>query len=155
MKKEIIAAALETQPQASSGWIDVAAVSRVRMTSEDASHPIEAALGDSPSTGWRAAQPGEQTIWISFNTPQCIRQISLAFTVTEARTHEFLLSWSGDGGVSYREVVRQQFNFSPTTPREEEDYFPNLAVVTDLKLMIKPDISNRPAHATLRYLRLR
>jgi hypothetical protein len=155
MRKKIIAAPIQTQSHTSPGWLDLAAVSRVWLTSEDARHPIESALHDSPSTGWRAAQPGEQTIWISFDGPQSIRQISVGFTITEARTHEFLLSWSGDGGASYREIVRQQFNFSATTPREDENYFPNLAAVTDLKLVIRPDISNDRAHATLRQLRLR
>jgi hypothetical protein len=155
MRKEIIAAAPDTPIPAGSIWIDLAAVSRIRLTSEDASHPIEAALGAPSATGWRAAQPGEQTIWISFHAPQRVRQISLAFTITEARTHEFLISWSADGGVSYREIVRQQFNFSPTTPREEENYFPDLAAVTDLKLVIRPDLSTDRALATLRHLRLR
>jgi hypothetical protein len=31
----------------------------------------------------------------------------------QARSQEFLVRWSPDGGQSYREIVRQQHNFSP------------------------------------------
>jgi hypothetical protein len=155
MQKEILGA--ESSPDADEhpGWLDLDALARVALTSEDARHPIEAALGSAPSHGWRAAQPGEQTIWISFHVPQRIRQVSLGFTTSEPRTHEFVLSWSGDGGVSYREVVRQQFNFSAATSHEDEDYFPDLPAVTDLKLTIRPDLADAGVHATLRHLRLR
>lgn len=155
MKKEIIAADTRTDPEGGSGWLDLEAVARVRLTSEDANHPIESALGPSTRPGWRAAEPGEQTIWISFNAPQRIRQISVGFLIADPRTHEFVLSWSGDGGVTYRQIARQQFNFSAATPREDEDFFPELAAATDLKLVIRPDIANDGVHATLHRLRLR
>lgn len=155
MRKEITAGALEAQPALPAGWIDLAAVASVRLTSEDPHHPIEAALTDPAAAGWRAAHPGEQTIWISLHPPQRIRQINVAFRTTEARTQEFHLCWSSDGGVSYQELVRQQFNFSPATPSEEENYACDLAGVTDLKLVINPDIADASAHAALRYLRLR
>lgn len=155
MKKEIVAAGAPPDPQSASDWIDLETVARIRLTSEDATHPIESALGASPSTGWRASQPGEQTIWISFDAPQPIREISLGFHVSASRTQEFALSSSSDGGIGYRELVRQQFNFSASTPREEESYRPNLTGVTDVKLVIRPDIADDRAHATLNYLRLR
>lgn len=155
MKKEIVVAETRTEPECGSAWLDLNAVACVRSTSEDVNYTVEAALGASAGPGWRAAQPGQQTIWISFDVPQCIRQISVSFIVAQSRTHEFLLSWSGDGGVSYRQLARQQFNFSAATPREDEDFFPHLAAVTDLKLVLTPDISNDEVHATLQQLRLR
>ena len=155
MNKEILAAGTRTEPEDECAWLDLDAVARVRLTSEDPNHPIEGALGVSPGRGWRAAQAGIQTIWISFNAPQPIRQIRVSFIVAEPRTHEFLLSWSGDGGVSYGQIARQQFNFSAATPREDEDFFPHLAAVTDLKLVLTPDISNDKVHATLQQLGLR
>ena len=43
------------------------------------------------------------------------------------RTQEFVLRWSGDGGRSYREILRQQYTFSPSgSTREVEDYIVNL-----------------------------
>ena len=155
MRKEIVTSTAEAPPLGASDWLSLDALARVRLTSEDPRHPIEAALSGSDARGWRAAQPGQQTIWISFDTPRPIQQINLGFEIAEQRTQEFVLSWSADGGVSYGEIVRQQFNFSPGTTREEENYFPHLDAATDLKLAITPDIFGGSAHATLKFLRLR
>jgi hypothetical protein len=70
------------------------------------------------------------------------------------RTQQFVLRWSADGGHSYREIVRQQYNFSPPgTTRECEDYSLNLAGVTTLELNIIPNISGGSARASLTQLR--
>ncbi|MBP1749518.1 MAG: hypothetical protein H6Q52_2057 [Deltaproteobacteria bacterium] len=62
---------------------------------------------------------------------------------------------SADNGHSYREVLRQQFTFSPpNTTREAEDYTVSLDGVTTLELRIVPDISGGDAHASLARLRL-
>ena len=135
--------------------MDLEAHGAVRLTSEDATRPIEYALQDGPSPGWRAGSPGPQTIWISFDAPQPIQQVQLRFEIAERRTQEFVLVASHDGGRSYNEIVRQQFNFSPETTTEDEHYFPNLSGVTDLKLTIVPNISGGPSLATLRALRIR
>jgi hypothetical protein len=84
-----------------------------------------------------------------------MRHIYLRFDAAEPRTQEFVLVSSNDGGVSYRDVVRQQYNFSMRSPREEENYFVHLNGVTDLKLTIVPDISGGDARATLQSLRIR
>ena len=56
----------------------------------------------------------------------------------------------GDRGQSYREIVRQQYNFSPPEAiREVEDYDLNLDGVTALELTIIPDISGGSARASL------
>lgn len=135
--------------------MDLASHGRVRLTSEDASHPIEGALQTLPELGWRAASSGPQTIWIDFDVPQTIREIHLRFEIAAPRTQEFVLLASTDGGRSYREIVRQQFNFSRQTTAEDEHYFPHLSGVTDLKLTIVPDISGGDATATLRALHVR
>jgi len=73
----------------------------------------------------------------------------------QARTQEFVLRWSPDGGQSYREIVRQQYNFSqPGMTREFEDYAVDLAGVTALELIIVPDISGGDARASLAQLRI-
>jgi hypothetical protein len=72
-----------------------------------------------------------------------------------ARTQEFVLRWSPDGGNSFKEIVRQQWNFSsPQSTREIEEYQLELSGVSVLELVIKPNIGGGLAHATLRNLRL-
>ena len=106
--------------------------------------------------GWRAASPGTQTIRLLFDQPQRLRRISLVFEETETeRTQEFVLRWSPDGGRSFREIVRQQWNFSPlNTIREVEEYRVEICDVTVVELVIVPDISRGAARASLKSLRL-
>ena len=90
-----------------------------------------------------------------FDSPHLIKYFHLEFDETELnRTQQFVLRWSSDGGNSYREIVRQQYNFSPTgATRECEDYSVNLVGVTTLELDIIPDISGGPTRASLTQLR--
>jgi hypothetical protein len=106
--------------------------------------------------GWRAAASGTQTVRLIFDEPQRLTRIALVFEETETeRTQEFVLRWSGDGGRSFREVVRQQWNFSPAnTTREIEEYHVELSEVTVLELVIVPDISRGAARASLKSLRV-
>ena len=62
----------------------------------------------------------------------------LAFEDSEnTRTQEFVLRWSPDNGNSFREIVRQQWNFSsPGSVREIEDYAVVLYAVTVLRIRI-------------------
>jgi hypothetical protein len=56
---------------------------------------------------------------------------------------------------SYREIVGQQYNFSPPgATREVEDYEVNLDGVTVLEMKIVPDISRGSAVASLAELRI-
>ena len=128
-------------------WLDVDKAAVVEVTSEDAAHPVESALLQGDKCGWRAAGPGPQTIRLVFDKPQKLRRIWLKFEETEIkRTQEFVLRWSPDGGRSYREIVRQQWNFSPPeTERETEDYAVELSGVTTLELNIVPDKSGGEA----------
>ena len=50
-------------------WLDMEQLAQVEVTSEDSAHPIEAALVPGGESGWRAAQPGEQTIRLIFDQP--------------------------------------------------------------------------------------
>jgi hypothetical protein len=128
----------------------------VEVTSEEKEYPVEAALVAGEMRGWRAAESGTQTIRLIFDEPQRVKRISLVFEETETeRTQEFVLRWSGDGGRSFREIVRQQWNFSPpNTLSEVEDYVVDLSDVTVLELAIVPDISRGSARASLKSLRL-
>ena len=106
--------------------------------------------------GWRAADPGTQTIRLIFDQPQRLRRISLVFEENEIkRTQEFVLRWSPDGGRSFRDIVRQQWNFSPPdTVREVEEYQVELSDVTVLELIVVPDNNRGVARASLKNLRL-
>jgi hypothetical protein len=156
MRKRIIGQGPREVATAEPGWLDLDRLAQVEITSEDADYPIESALIPGTSLGWRAAQPGEQTIRLLFDEPRSFRRIHLMFHEGEQeRTQEFVLRWSPDGGQSYREVVRQQYNFSPPgATREVEDYEINLDGVTVLELKIVPDISGGRAHASLAQLRV-
>jgi hypothetical protein len=156
MRKRIIGHGPREVAAAEPGWLDLDLLAQVEITSEDADYPIESALIPGTGLGWRAAQPGEQTIRLRFDEPQSLRRIHLMFHEGEQeRTQEFVLRWSSDGGQSYREIVRQQYNFSPPeAPREVEDYDVDLDGVTALELKIVPDISGGSAHASLAQLRL-
>ena len=132
-------------------WLNLDALAHIELTSEDPAHPIESALLPGSKSGWRAGQPGPQTVRLRFDQPQGIRHIQLNFQEDEfERTQEFVLRWSENGGQSYREIVRQQFNFSPTgTSSECEDYDVELDGVTTLELNIVPNISGGSARASL------
>jgi hypothetical protein len=137
-------------------WLDVEQLAQVEVTSEDAAHPIESALGLDHEGGWRAAGPGPQTIRLVFDQPQRLSRVWLLFIEPDtARTQEFVLRWSPDGGRSFRDVVRQQWNFGPPeTIREAEDYHVDLSGVTAIELVIVPDTSGGEARASIAQWRL-
>ena len=59
------------------------------------------------------------------------------------------------GDATFREIVRQQWTFSPPeTISETEEYQVQLSGVTVLELIIVPDISRGTARASLQSLRL-
>jgi ribosomal protein S25 len=65
------------------------------------------------------------------------------------------LQWSPDGGLTLKEIVRQQWTFSPPeSTREVEEYHVELSGVTVLELVIKPNIGGGLARASLKNLRL-
>src|SRR6476660_7658205 len=117
-------------------WLDLESAASVEITSEDSAFPIESALLQQEERGWRAADAGVQTIRVIFDEPQKLKRILLEFEETETnRTQEFSLRWSPDRGNSFREIVRQQWNFSsPDATRETEDYAVELSGVTLLDL---------------------
>ena len=156
MRKRIIGHGPREVSAVEPGWLDLEHLAQVEITSEDINHPIESALIPSIGLGWQAAQPGEQTIRLLFDEPLRLRRIHLVFYEGDLeRTQEFVLRWSPDGGQSYREIVRQQYNFSPPdVAREAEDYDVDLDGVTELELKIVPDISRGSARASLAQLRL-
>jgi hypothetical protein len=156
MRKRLITTTSQNTPHLDKGWLDLDRAARVEVTSEAKEYPVESALVSGEMRGWRAADSGTQTIRLIFDEPQKLTRISLLFEEGETeRTQEFVLRWSPDGGRSFREIVRQQWNFSPPiTIREVEEYRVELSDVTVLELVIVPDISRGAARASLKSLRL-
>ncbi len=156
MRKRIVGHGVQEVSATDQLWLDVDRLARVEITSEDAAHPIESALLPDAGPGWQAAEPGEQTVRLLFDVPVRLSRIRLVFNeVRQARTQEFALRWSSDGGQSYQQLVRQQYNFSPPDmTREVEDYTVNLDGVTALELSIVADISGGEARASLARLQL-
>jgi hypothetical protein len=156
MRKRLITPTPERVRTSGEGWLDLERAAAVEVTSEDKDYPAESAFVSRDAQGWRAAAPGSQTLRLVFDQPQKLRCISLAFEENEiARTQEFVLRWSSDGGNSVKEIVRQQWNFSPPeSTREVEEYQVELSSVTVIELVINPNIGGGLARASLKSLRL-
>ena len=139
--------------------IDIPAVATVLLTSEAPDHPVEYVFDSSRGPGgtrWVADQSGDQTLVLAFDSPQTIRKVSVEIEEREIdRTQELQLSISSDGGRSYREILRQEYTFSPPgTTFEKEEWTLNADAVTHLRLSIRPDKGGRPSRATLTSLAL-
>jgi hypothetical protein len=137
------------------GWLELDQAAVVEVTSEAEGYPVEGALL-SEGRGWRADMPGTQTIRLLFDRPQTIRLIRVVFKEEDlARTQEFVLRWLPYGAGSWKDVVRQQWNFSPPNAVEEcEEYKVQLSSAAALELSIKPDISLGDGRASLHRLQV-
>jgi hypothetical protein len=157
MRKRLITPIPQAGKPRDEGWLNLDRAAVVEVTSEEKDYPVESALVAGELRGWRAADSGTQTIRLIFDEPQRLTRIALVFEEDETeRTQEFVLRWSPDGERSFREIVRQQWNFSPpNTIREVEEYPVELSGVAVLELVIVPNISRGAARASLKSLRLR
>src|ERR1700739_2252096 len=143
MRKRLINPTTERLGALGQGWLDLELAAVVEVTSEDEDFPVESAFASEDARGWRAAAPGSQTIRLIFDRPQRLRCVSLVFEEGEtARTQEFVLRYFSNGGSKVKEIVRQQWNFSPPESiREVEQYQVDLYDVEVLELVIKTEIS--------------
>jgi hypothetical protein len=155
MQKRLIETPGQEQA-AEATWLSLEDMVQVELTSEDPDHPIEGALISTTGSGWRAGEPGEQSIRLLFHQPQRLRRIRLRFEEPAvSRTQEFALRWSPDGGRSFRHLVRQQYTFSPEgSTSEVEDLNVDFATVTALELTIDPDQGRGESYASLAEWRL-
>ena len=80
MRKHIGVATEESPPTTAKEWLDLESIARAEVSSEDSQHPIESAFKHGESLGWRASQPGVQTIRLLFDEPKDLRQIVLRFS---------------------------------------------------------------------------
>jgi hypothetical protein len=122
-------------------WLQLEGLVAVSASSEHPAHPISAILEFPPQNGWRAAEPGEQWVRITFTSLQPVNHLRLVFRDAEReRTQQFTVRWWPG---SYQDVIRQQFDFSPDGAVEQvENYSFNLSGVTGFEVRIIPDISD-------------
>lgn len=142
------------------GELDVRGMARALITSEAEGFPIENAFDESRGPGgsrWIAAEAGKQTLILEFDAPQSLREAQIEVEETEvSRTQDLTLAVSTDGGESYRELLRQEFHFSPPgTTLERETWSFELDGVTHLRLEILPDKGGKPSRASLTSMALR
>jgi hypothetical protein len=150
LRKQLIKSAPALMP----GEINVVTAATVLVTSEDPEHPVDHAFDSHRGLGgtrWIAGEPGEQTLIVAFDGTEAVGRVILEVEEPEVvRTHELQLAISSDGGRTYRDVLRQEYNFSPPgTTFEREDWAVSAAGATHLRLQVKPDKGDKPCRATL------
>lgn len=157
LRKEILKPPSQQPP--TGAVLDVAALARVLVSSEAVDHPIDLAFdgqGGPGGTRWIAAETGEQTLIVAFDRPQAVRAIQLEVEeAAVARTQELQVALSSDGGTNYREIVRQEYNFSPpATSFERERWSADAPDVTHVRVVIRPDKGGKDCRATVTTLAL-
>ena len=146
-------------PAAFAGEIDIASRAVLAYTSDDPDHPIENLIDGHygpRSTFWAGARPNSmERIVVEFDQPQSVSwMVYEVEDCTCARTQEVSLEVSSDGGRTYRQMLVQEYTFSPagaTFQREVQRL--NLPPISHLRLTIVPDKSGSGT-AKLNSLRL-
>jgi hypothetical protein len=159
LRKQILRAQTPA-PASRAGEKDIAATATVMVTSETADHPIDNAFDSQRGLGasrWVAAEPGDQTLIVAFDTPERLRQVCLEVEEPDvSRVQELQVAISCDGGATYRDLLRQEYNFSPSGATfEREEWAVDAEGVTHVRIVIRPDKGGKPCRATLTSLALR
>ena len=139
--------------------IDVASCAIVAYSSENPAHPVEHLFDGRSGPGatrWIGARPDTvEYIVVEFDQPQPISRLVYEAEETErARTQEVRVEGSEDGGRTYRQILVQEYAFSPngaTYQRQEQRF--NCIQATHLRLAIVPN-KNGSGTATLTAVRL-
>jgi hypothetical protein len=125
MRKRLVTPTAERTARG-QGWLDLERAAVVEVTAEDRDFPAESAFASEDAGGWRAGASGRQTIRLIFDHPQRLTCVFLVFEEDQTeRTQEFVLRWSSDGASTFREIVRQQWNFSPPESIREVEKDPS------------------------------
>jgi len=154
IRKRIIQNAYPARLDPGISAIDIPAIATVIVTSEKPTHPIELIFDGKRGPGasrWQAATPGQQGLILDFDKPQTLRQLVVDIEETEvSRTQVLWVSVSSDGGHSYRELIRQEYNFSPPgTTYECETWSIDALHTTHFAITIVPDKNGQPAYASM------
>jgi hypothetical protein len=141
------------------GEIDIARDAQLAYSPEDPEHPLEHLIdgrGGRCGTYWASARPNTtERIVVEFDHPQRIAR--LIYEVEECgqeRTQELRAEVSTDRGSTYRQVLAQDYTFSPHGATfQHEDLRLELGSITHLRLTIVPNKGGSGV-ATLTSLRL-
>jgi len=139
---------------------DVPSRATVLVTSEASDHPVDHlfdTLGGPGGSRWVAGTDGEQTLILAFDQPQSVRQVGIEAEERErSRTQVLCVSFSADGGRTYRDRIQQEFNFSPSGATfQRETWAMPAEGVTHLRVTVRPDKGDAPGRASLTALTLR
>jgi hypothetical protein len=139
--------------------IEIARCATILFSSERPDHPVEHLLDGSSGPGgsrWIAGSADEtEEIVVEFDRPQPVSR--LVYEVEERereRTQEVRVEVSEDGGRSWRQILAQEYNFSPrgATFQHQDQRFERRRA-SHLRLLIVPN-KNGSGAATLTTLRL-
>lgn len=139
---------------------DVPSLATVLVSSEAPGHPVDHLFDASRGPGgsrWLAGAEGEQTLILAFDEPQTLHEVAIEAEESQlSRTQVVCLATSTDGGRTYRDRIRQEFNFSPAGATfEREAWAVPADGVTHLRLTVRPDKGGAPGRASLTTLTLR
>jgi hypothetical protein len=144
MRKRLMTQETSVSPER-PGEIDIAGLALFAYSSEDPDHPLEHLVdgrGGPGGTHWSGARSNTtECIVLTFDPAQPIS--GLAYEVEECnqeRTQEVRVVVSTDHGHTYRQVLVQEYNFSPRGATfQREDLRLDLTGVTHLSLTIVPN----------------
>ncbi|MDO8735343.1 MAG: discoidin domain-containing protein [Elusimicrobiota bacterium] len=160
LRKRIATHPEEGKNQKEGRILDLINNAEVIITSEDKGHPVDNLVDGSRGRGssqWLAGTSGPQVLIFKFDKPHHITEIVYEIEETkDTRTQEILLETSSDAGEKYRELVRQEYNFSPSgSTFQKEVVTVNIHGATSIKMSIKPDKGVASFKAKLNYIEFR
>src|SRR3977135_1464683 len=148
-----------SRPPERPGEIDIASRATVAYSSEDPAHPVEHLIDGHygrGSTHWASARPNatERIVLVSVRTHMISCLVDGGEECRQERTQEVRVEVSSDHGRSYRQVLVQEYTFSPQGAIfQHEELRLELPAITNLSLTIVPNKSGTGV-ATLTALRL-
>ena len=128
-----------------TGEIDIASHATLAYSSEDPAHPLEHLIDEHVGRGatrWASARRDTtERIVLEFDHSQSISR--LVYEVEERyeeRTQEVRVEVSADHGRTYRQVLAQDYTFSPQGATfQHEDLRLDLPAITNLSLTVVPN----------------
>lgn len=156
MRKSLVSGfGTSTGLSAPASWLDIEMLARVELSSENRQHPFERALRADTTDGWEASDPGPQLIGVHFDIPQIVKRIRLQFLEEKIDRSQEIALFSTSNGSPRKELVRQQWVFSPRGANAEvEDYFFDLKDVITLELEIDPGRHDKQVFASLQSIQI-